>query len=70
MSQVCSTQRLAYTAEELAALLGISRKALYNRVASRQIPHLKIGRRLIFPAQQVNEWLARHTTPAREGDPE
>jgi excisionase family DNA binding protein len=66
MTQVSSCERLAYTADELAARLGITRKALYAQVAAGRIPHVRLGRRVFFPAKAVEDWLNSRVTPPRE----
>lgn len=60
-------ERLAWTAEELARMLGTTRKAIYAQVAAGRIPHMRIGRRVLFPVGDVERWLASRLTPAREG---
>ncbi|MEW5934470.1 MAG: helix-turn-helix domain-containing protein [Bacillota bacterium] len=67
MTQVSSSERLAYTAGELAARLGITRKALYGQLAAGRIPHVRVGRRVYFPVRAIEDWLAARLTPAREG---
>jgi excisionase family DNA binding protein len=36
------------TADEVAALLGVNRKTVYEAARLNQIPHQRLGRRLIF----------------------
>lgn len=42
-------ERLTYTIEEAARLLGISRGSAYEAVRRGELPVLKIGKRLLVP---------------------
>lgn len=45
------------TVEELATLLHIPKKTIYQRWRDWQLPALKIGRYLRFSRSAVNDWL-------------
>ena len=45
------------TAEEGCALLGISRGAFYQAVKRKQIPHLRVGKRILIPRVAFVRWL-------------
>lgn len=53
--------RQTYTIREVSRLLGLSRNATYAACRKRQIPALRIGRRLVIPVAAVNRMLE---TPA------
>jgi excisionase family DNA binding protein len=60
-----------YTADELAELLGVNRKTIYEAAARGDIPHRRLGRRLIFERVAILTWLRRTNTasePARGRD--
>jgi len=42
-------ERLTYSVEEVAEVLGISRAFVYECVNRGEIPHLRIGRRILIP---------------------
>jgi excisionase family DNA binding protein len=44
-----NTERLVWSVEEAGRLLGISRAHAYELVARGEIPHLRLGRRLVVP---------------------
>jgi len=45
-------------AEEVRRMLGgIGRNTLYEWVSQGKIPHKRIGRVILFPRKQVQEWL-------------
>ena len=46
------------TARELAGLLGVDRKTVYEGAARGQIPSLRIGRRVLFPRAAIEGWLS------------
>ena len=45
-----STERLTYSVEEAATLLGISRSLAYEAARSGDLPTIRIGRRILVPA--------------------
>jgi excisionase family DNA binding protein len=44
------------TVEEVAALLRVSPRSVYDWVSQRQIPFRKAGRRTIFLLDEILEW--------------
>ncbi len=55
--------RRAYTVEEVARLLGVSRGSAYEAVRSGQIRSLTIGRRIVIPPSAVTELLGYEPPP-------
>lgn len=51
------SERLTYTVEEVAHLLGISRTTAYQSVRSGEIPSCRFGRRLVVPVRAVDDLL-------------
>jgi len=49
------------TAKELADILAISPKTLYNYVTRGMIPYFKIESNVRFRASEVAEWLRQHS---------
>jgi excisionase family DNA binding protein len=49
------------TAKELANILAISPKTLYNYVTRGMIPYFKIESNVRFRAREVAEWLRQHS---------
>jgi excisionase family DNA binding protein len=47
-------ERLMYSVEEAADLLGISRAGAYEAVQRGEIPHLRIGRRILVPRSALH----------------
>jgi excisionase family DNA binding protein len=53
------------TAKELADILAISPKTLYNYVTRGMIPYFKIESNVRFRAREVAEWLRQHSGQPR-----
>jgi len=49
--------RLTMSFEEAGELLGISRAFAYELVARGELPHLRLGRRLLVPRKALHELL-------------
>ena len=57
--EVPISERLALSVEEAGALLGISRDLAYDLVARRELPSVRLGRRLVVPRRSLEEALER-----------
>jgi excisionase family DNA binding protein len=55
-----------YSADELAELLGVNRKTIYEAAQRGDIPHRRLGRRLIFERGSVLAWLRQDHDIATE----
>jgi len=52
--------RTLMDADDLAGILKVSRRTVYNLVAARTVPGIvRIGRRLRFDGREVERWLAK-----------
>jgi excisionase family DNA binding protein len=49
--------RLTLTVEEAAQLLGISRALGYELVARGELPHVRLGRRIVVPRRALDDLL-------------
>ncbi len=52
------SDRLVWTVEETGRLLGISRAHAYELVARGELPHLRLGRRVVVPKHAIEALLA------------
>lgn len=50
------------TADQLASLLGVDRKTVYEYAARRVIPCRRLGRRVILHRPTILAWLAQSST--------
>ncbi len=46
-------------ADQLAKFLGVNRKTVYEYATRNQIPHRRLGRRIVFSRSQVIAWLGQ-----------
>ena len=58
-------ERRVVTLDEAAVLLRISRGSAYQAAKSREIPTIRIGRRLLVPLAALERMLAGDTAAAR-----
>jgi len=49
---------LCLTVKQAASMLGVSKAAAYQAVQRGEIPHLKIGRRVVIPRAAFDRYLA------------
>ncbi len=59
-----------YTTSELAALLRVKQRKIYDMAAQGALPMRKVTGKLLFPREEISAWLGRKTpvadAPARE----
>lgn len=48
-----TSERMTYSVREAAELLGLSRNSAYQACLKGEIPHLKIGKRILIPRAQL-----------------
>lgn len=58
-------ERLAYSASELACLMGVSRSTVYRWMEDPAFPRLKVGGVLRIPAALFNDWIAAQVEMGR-----
>ncbi len=49
------------TVEEVAKLLRLSPRGVYNLVEARKIPFIKVSNRVRFKVEHIEEWLVDRT---------
>ena len=50
-------EKLVYSIQEAADLLGISKSYAYELVRKGTIPVLKLGRKRVIPKEKFNQWI-------------
>lgn len=55
------SERLAVNRREAARLLGVSERLLWTWTNAGEIPHVRLGTRVLYPIEQLRAWLRRHT---------
>jgi excisionase family DNA binding protein len=54
-------------ADEVAAFLGVDRKTVYDYAGRGEIPHRRLGKRLLFSRRAIVSWLGSCKAASREG---
>ena len=62
-----NSERLTLTVNETAQLLGLSRNSAYQGVLTGEIPHLKVGKRILIPRAALLKLLAEAGNKAGDG---
>lgn len=66
-----ATPVICYSATEVADVTGLSISTIRKLTRNGKIPHIKVGRRIIYPVTAVHEWLLAKTTgstaPEKDG---
>ena len=52
------------TVSEVSALTRLSKPSIYRYTSKKQIPHIKIGGKVVFEEDKVNEWLLSYSIEA------
>jgi len=52
------TQKAVLTVADVIAATGLSRGAVYDAVRRREIPSVRVGRRVLIPRHAFERWLA------------
>lgn len=60
-----SVERITYTIEEAAEVLGIGRSLAYDMASRGELPSLRLGRRVVVPRKALEEWLAAQIAAQR-----
>lgn len=52
--------------EEVALMLGVSKSRVYHLVSSRDIPHYKNGKSVLFKKSEIEDWQLRDRIPTNK----
>ncbi|MFC2024462.1 helix-turn-helix domain-containing protein [Chloroflexota bacterium] len=61
-------ERLTYTVSEVARLLGLSRNSAYQGIVTGEIPHIKVGKRILIPCLAFQRMLEGKCTANKRQD--
>lgn len=50
----------AYTVNEVAQALQVSRNRIYDMVATGELPALRLGKTIRIPAEQLDQWIQKN----------
>jgi excisionase family DNA binding protein len=51
---------------ELAEYIHYSKSTIYKGTMSHRIPHIKVGKKLLFERDVIDQWLENHNQPTLE----
>ncbi|MFC2047188.1 helix-turn-helix domain-containing protein [Chloroflexota bacterium] len=51
-------ERIVYTVDETAKILGLSRPAAFQGVKQGSIPHVRVGKRILVPKAALEKMMA------------
>lgn len=57
--------RLALRPAEAAVALGLGRRLLWELTTRGEVPHVRLGRRILYPTADLQEWLTSKIQPGR-----
>ncbi len=57
---------ICYSAREVAKATGLSLSTVRKLTRSGEIPHVKVGRRIIYPVTAIHEWLLTNSIGTTE----
>lgn len=64
--------KLCLNATEVSEKTGLSLSMIRKLTRSSDIPHIRVGRRILYPVSGIEDWLAQNTTgitaPSKGGD--
>ena len=58
-------ERLTYTIEEAGAALGLSRPSAYLAAKRKELPTIRLGRRIVVPKAALEKMLANAGQPVK-----
>jgi excisionase family DNA binding protein len=61
METATTTTKLAMSAEEVCGALGVSPRTLRTWTKAGEIPAMKVGRRVLYPVDQLKQWMEVRT---------
>lgn len=60
-----NNEKLTLTVDQTAEKLGISRASAYEGIHNGQIPHIRIGKRILVPLAAIENLLAPQSTKCK-----
>lgn len=56
-----NSNKLCLTAAEISAQTGISLSLVRKLTRCGKIPHIRVGRRILYPLKEIEDWLSQNT---------
>lgn len=61
-------KKLCLSATEISKETGISLSLVRKLTHNGEIPHIKVGRRVLYPVSALKDWLAKNTVSTADPD--
>ncbi|MFG0326020.1 MAG: helix-turn-helix domain-containing protein [Phycisphaerales bacterium JB037] len=62
-----ASKPIAMRPKEAAKALGICERLLWERTNRGEIPHVRIGRAVVYPVAELERWLAEQSSRSTRG---
>jgi len=49
-----------FTVKELSDVINIKTSTLYLWVSQKRIPHIKLGKKVLFDSSEIEQWMEQH----------
>ena len=59
-------ERLVYSVYDVVHLLGLSISSVYKGINDNEIPHVKVGSRILIPKKMLDEWLCKRDNQSKK----
>lgn len=59
---------LCINTSEACKMLGLGRTKLYTMLKEHQIPHIRVGGRILIPVKELENWLHEQSQNFNRGD--
>ena len=50
--------------QEASVLLGLKVPTIYKKICRRELPHIKLGGKVLFRPSELERWVQKHSVPA------
>lgn len=60
-----SPPRLALRPKEAAKALGIGERLLWSKTNAGEIPHVRLGKCVVYPIRELQDWLTKQAADGR-----
>lgn len=64
LSQTKTVPALSLRPREAAAAIGVSPRTLWGLTAAGKVPHVRLGRAILYPVPGLQDWLSSKSSSA------
>ncbi|MDR3110569.1 MAG: helix-turn-helix domain-containing protein [Planctomycetaceae bacterium] len=59
-------EKLAYSMREVSNLLGLSVRTVFSLTKKNELPHVRVGKRVLYPVDRLKAFLSQPTKPNKD----